>query len=77
MISQSKITNTQWKSLREWESETTNSKDIILMYTSYSNKIKMKRMLKEILKRIKNNEQATGVSQVTTKPKEKQIFIWQ
>ena len=47
------------------------------MYTSYSNKIKMKRMLKEILKRIKNNEQATGVSQVTTKHKEKQIFIWQ
>ena len=47
------------------------------MYTSYSNKIKMKRMLKEILKRIKNNEQATGVSQVTTKYKEKQIFIWQ
>lgn len=77
MISQSKITNTQWKSLHEWESETTNSKDIILMYTSYSNKIKMKTMLKEIKKRTKNNEQATGVSQVAINYEEKQVFIWQ
>ena len=52
-ISQSRITNTQWKSLHEWESETTNFKEIILKYTSYSNKTKVKTMLKEIKKELK------------------------